>query len=163
MNEVLQKLGENFQGTGVVISEGGAGCFFVSVPKELVRRVCNFLKENSFNYLSSLCGVEQKDCLEVIYHIGSIEKRDIITLKTRVPKENAVVSTVEDIFPSASLFERETYEMLGIKFDGHHDLRRLLLPEDWEGYPLRKDYKYPQEYHGILHDRGGSVDRTLKR
>ncbi len=163
MKEIYQSLLNRFPNQRIEISEDRLFNFIV-VPREIIQDVCKYLKEeHSFNYLSSLCGAEQKESIEIIYHIGTIEKKDIIVLKMRIPKEDAVVPTVENIFPSASLFERETFEMFGVKFDGHHDLRRLLLPDDWEGYPLRKDYKYPAEYHGILHDRGGSVDRTLKK
>lgn len=137
---------------------------FIIVPKEIIDRVCGFLVEElSFNYLCSLSGVDQKEHIEVVYHIGSVSKPEIVVLKVYLPKENPEVPTVENIFPSASLFERETWEMLGVGFSGHHNLKRLLLPEDWVGHPLRKDYKYPTEYHGILHDRGGSIDRTVKK
>jgi NADH-quinone oxidoreductase subunit C len=163
MKEIYQSLVNKFANHKIEFSESPLFNFII-VPSDIIQDVCNYLKnERSFNYLSSLCGAEQKDCLEVIYHIGSIESKKMVVIKTRVPKDNPKVPTVENIFPSASLFERETFEMFGVEFEGHHDLRRLLLPDDWEGYPLRKDYKYPTEYHGILHDRGGSVDRTLKK
>ncbi len=163
MKEIYQSLLNRFPNQGIEISEDKLFSFII-VPREIIQYVCKYLKEeHSLNYLSSLCGAEQKESIEIVYHIGSVEKNDIVVLKTRLHKEDAVVPTVENIFPSASLFERETFDMFGVKFDGHHDLRRLLLPDDWEGFPLRKDYKYPVEYHGILHDRGGSVDRTLKK
>lgn len=163
MKEIYQSLVNRFPNHRIEISEDKLFNFII-VPREIIQDVCKFLKEeHSINYLSSLCGTEQKDSIEIVYHIGTVEKKESIVLKTKIPKQDAVVRTVENLFPSASLFERETFEMLGVKFEGHHDLRRLLLPDDWEGYPLRKDYKYPPEYHGILHDRGGSVDRTLKK
>lgn len=163
MKEIYQSLVNRFVNHKIEISESNLFNFII-VPHEIIHEVCKYLKEeHSLNYLSSLCGTDMKDSIEIVYHIGSIEKREVIALKVKVPKEGAQVPTVENVYPAASLFERETFEMLGVKFEGHHDLRRLLLPEDWEGYPLRKDYKYPSEYHGILHDRGGSVDRTLKK
>ncbi|HEY4716873.1 MAG TPA: NADH-quinone oxidoreductase subunit C [bacterium] len=136
---------------------------WIFLQSEIIRLVCGHLKTVSgFGYLSSLSGVDRADCFEIVYHLTSIGSKKNITLKVRVAKNSPSVESIEPVYPSAGFFEREVFEMLGIKFEGNKDLRRLLLPEDWQGYPLRKDYKYPAEYHGIIHERGGSVDRTKK-
>jgi NADH-quinone oxidoreductase subunit C len=70
-------------------------------------------------------------------------------LKVRLPRENPLVPTVEEIWKSANWMEREIFDLLGVTFDGHSDLRRILMPEDWPGFPLRKDFVEPAEYHGI--------------
>jgi NADH-quinone oxidoreductase subunit C len=77
---------------------------------------------------------------EVVYVLVSLEHRARLRLKVRVPDEAAHVGTVTGIWPAANWLEREVWDMFGIEFDGHPDPRRLLMPEDWEGYPLRKDY-----------------------
>ena len=76
---------------------------------------------------------------EVVYHLLSVSKRLRLRLKVRVPNDG-MVATVQGVYPSAGWLEREVWDMFGIVFDGHNDLRRLLMPEDWEGHPQRKDY-----------------------
>jgi NADH-quinone oxidoreductase subunit C len=77
---------------------------------------------------------------EVVYMLVSIEHRYRLRLKVRLPGADAHVATVSDVWPAANWLEREVWDLFGIQFDGHPDLRRLLMPEDWEGFPLRKDY-----------------------
>ncbi len=74
---------------------------------------------------------------------------NLIALKVRVPRDGGHVATVSDVWPAAEWHEREVYDMFGVTFDNHPDMRRILCPDDWVGYPLRKDYEYPLEYHGI--------------
>ena len=74
------------------------------------------------------------------YHLLSIERRDRLRLKVRVPGSEPVVPSVTPVWPTANWHEREIFDLFGIRFQGHPDLRRILMPEDWEGYPLRKDY-----------------------
>ena len=81
---------------------------------------------------------------------GTMEYNHCIEVRISIPRANAKVPSVEKIWRIADWFERETYDMLGIEFTGHRDLRRILLPEDWEGWPLRKDYQVQETYHGIV-------------
>jgi len=91
----------------------------------------------------------QPGCLEVVYHLYSYPHRHYAILKARTPRDNAELPSVEGVWKAANWMEREIYDLLGVSFIGHYDLRRLLMPEDWVGYPLRKDFVEPDEYHGI--------------
>ena len=87
--------------------------------------------------------------LAVIYDLWSFDLNHVFALKAFIPRDNPHIATVSDLWSIADWHEREAFDMFGIIFDGHPDLRRILCPDDWEGYPLRKDYVFPREYHGI--------------
>jgi NADH-quinone oxidoreductase subunit C len=107
--------------------------------------------ELAFDSLSNETGVDYKaeGWIEVVYHLYSYPHRHSAVLKVRTPRDAAEVPTVEHVWKAANWLEREIYDLLGVDFGGHTDLRRLLLPEDWVGHPLRKDFVEPDEYHGI--------------
>jgi NADH-quinone oxidoreductase subunit C len=118
----------------------------VYVERERIVEVCDYLRqdeETSFNYLSDLTCVhypERVDApFEVVYNLFSISTNERVRLKVRTD-ENTGVESVTGVWPSANWLEREVYDLFGVPFAGHPDLRRLLLPPDWEGHPLRKDY-----------------------
>lgn len=94
-----------------------------------------------FNMLRNLSAVDFIEYFEVVYHLYSLPLRHAITIKTRCPSEDPEVRSVTGIFPSANFQEREIYDLLGIKFAGHPDLRRILMPDEFTGHPLRKSYK----------------------
>ncbi|MBI5906003.1 MAG: NADH-quinone oxidoreductase subunit C [Deltaproteobacteria bacterium] len=132
-------------------SEGFSPAFVVVAPAA-VRDVARFLADDpalSFDSLMSLSGVDYKDRLAVAYHLHSLAHRHAVGLKAFLPTESPELPTVDDVWPAANFHEREAFDLFGIVFTGSKDLRRILLPEDWEGHPLRKDYKYPDFYHGI--------------
>lgn len=119
----------------------------VVVPAELLKDVARFVRDDErlqLNFLSSLSGVDyQDDGLQVVYHLISIpagRPQLIIKVNAEGGRDDAHVPSVVDIWPTADWHEREAWDLLGIRFDGHPDLRRILLREDWEGHPLRKDY-----------------------
>lgn len=118
----------------------------VTLPADALNRVCLALKNNpetAFDYLFCLTGVDKSDCFEVVYHLDSTIHRHIIVLKARTAdRENPVLDTVGDIWPTASAHEREVYDLLGVRFNKHPDMRRLFLEDGW-GFPLRKDYVDP--------------------
>ena len=95
------------------------------------------------------------DAIAVVYLLFSYQLRHKLTLKVHAPRAQCVVGTVSAIWPAALYFEREVWDLLGVHFQGHPSLRRIMTPEDWEGHPLRKDYEYPQGYHGVPHLREG--------
>jgi len=96
----------------------------------------------SFDYLFCLSGVDWPEYMEVVYHLESTKHGHCMVLKSRTDgREDPRLDTVCDIWPTADAHEREAFDMFGIRFNNHPDLRRLLLTDDWEGYPMRKDYK----------------------
>ncbi len=103
-----------------------------------------------FDFLMCLSGVDYADGnLGVVYHLYSMMHNHKVTLKVKVPKDNPKVQTVEKVWRTADWHEREAYDLIGVVFEGHRDLRRILCPYDWEGHPLQKDYKQPEFYQGI--------------
>lgn len=103
-----------------------------------------------FDYLMCLSGVDWgKGILGVVYHLFSMTKRHKIVVRVDLPVADPVVASVADLWPTADWHEREAYDMLGIRFTNHPDLRRILLPEDYPGHPLRKDFKVPEFYQGM--------------
>lgn len=126
----------------------------IQVQPEAIADVCAFLKQDpdlAFDCLSNETGVDYKaeGYIQVVYHLFSYKHRHYAILKVNAPRDNPVVPTVENVWKAANWQEREIYDLLGIVFTGHCDLRRLLMPEDWIGHPLRKDFVEPEEYHGI--------------
>ena len=104
-----------------------------------------------FDSLQCQMGIDVgNDNLESRYNLHSMKHDHYIEIRIAVPRSNPAIPSVEKIWRIADWFERETYDMLGIEFTGHRDLRRILLPEDWEGWPLRKDYQEQETYHGIV-------------
>lgn len=116
----------------------------VTLPGETLHEVAVQLKNNpetAFDYLFCQSGIDWPDHLEVVYHLESTQHNHIIVARTKTEgRETAEVDTVCDIWPTAEFHEREIYDLYGVVFRNHPDLRRLLLTDDWEGYPLRKDY-----------------------
>lgn len=114
-------------------------------PPHLLR-TCEFLRDEpglKFSFLADVTALDlypQEPRFEVVYHLLSIETAERLGLKVRVSGENPHIVSAVPVWPSANAFEREVFDLFGIVFDGHPFLRRMLLPEDWEGYPLRKDY-----------------------
>ncbi len=119
------------------------------------KEICTFVKENEqlkFDSLMSLSGVDEgknNENLSVYYHLYSMGNRNKLTLKALTPKENPEVKSVSEVWKCADWHEREAYDLVGIKFLEHKDLRRILLPDDWEGHPLQKNYKIPEFYNDM--------------
>lgn len=127
---------------------------WVAVAPEAIVEVSRFLHDEPdlfFDSLSNLSGVDLKNdnLLQVVYHLYSYKHRHRLVLKVSVARDTAVMPSVEWVWKAANWLEREAYDLVGIEFTGHSDLRRLLMPEDWIGHPLRKDFVEPEEYHGI--------------
>jgi len=105
-----------------------------------------------FDQLSCVTGIDngpEANTMEVIYHLYSIPFNVSLALKVMLPRENPEVESLCSIWKSANWLERETYDMFGILFTNHPDMRRILMPADWEGYPLRKDYKEMDTYRDV--------------
>jgi len=132
--------------------EPEAGDGWIEVQPDSLRPVAEFLRQDpalAFDYLRLVTGVDRVDWMEAVYHLHSYAHDHQAILKVKLDRADPAVASLADLWPAADWHERETFDLLGIRFDGHPNLRRILLPEDWQGHPLRKDYKQPDEYHGI--------------
>jgi NADH-quinone oxidoreductase subunit C len=151
-SEIHQRLKDKF-GDQILEFEGEIVEPTVKVAGPAIARVCLFLRDDpdlKMDSLMCLSGVDDPSGdLVVAYHVYSMAHRHRIALKVFLPRENPVASTVEEVWKVANWHEREAYDMVGIVFEGHSDLRRILCPDDWEGFPLRKDYKVQEYYRGM--------------
>ena len=132
-----------------------AGDPIIQIAPVAIADVCQYLAETdtlAFDSLMCLSGVDlgaKEEGLSVVYHLYAMQHRHSVVLKASMPKTDAHLPSVSHIWKTADWHEREAYDLYGIIFEGHTDLRRILLPDDWEGYPLRKDYKEPDFYRGM--------------
>lgn len=141
---------------------------YIEVKSEAIDAICSYVRNNEqmrYDYLICLSGVDDangtkgKDeegnltlsggTLSIYYHICRLSDDSKFVIKTSVQRDNPQIKTVSNIWRGADWHEREAYDMYGIIFENHPDLRRILMPYDWEGYPLRKDYKNPEFYQGM--------------
>jgi len=161
-NEMLQILKGKFGEAEVVATTDRAGDPFIHVPAAKIAELLTFCRDDGFfamDCLSNLTGVDAPpDSLEVVYHLFSYSKKHSLTLKVKVPLATPNVPTVEMVYPTANWQEREAFDLLGVVFEGHSDLRRIMLPDDWVGHPLRKEYKEEAEYRGMLTTRPSAFD-----
>jgi NADH-quinone oxidoreductase subunit C len=111
------------------------------VPRSQLHGAAANLRSLGFERFGMVTAVDFGDDFELVYRLQSTRFGVGLFLKTEVPRDEAVIETITDLWPAADWQEREVYDMFGIEFRGHPDLRRILLPEEWEGYPLRKDYR----------------------
>ena len=167
IDRLKQKFGAKITGTKLDAIDP-----WIEVAPESLVEVCEFLRDDAdtkFNLLNCISGVDYfepdpkkaskvdwKPHVEVVYHISSIAKKHSLVIKVLVPRwkddvagELPEVPSVSHVWSTANWHEREVYDLSGVNFTGHPDLRRILCPEDWVGHPLRKDYEMPLEYHGI--------------
>jgi len=156
-NLMSTKLKEKFPESILEIAEF-RGELTIVVKKEDMVTLCTFLRDDpdlSFNFLSDLCGVDylgRKPRFDVVYHLYSLDKNHRLRLKVKV-EEGESVPSVTCVWNTANWHEREVFDLLGIEFDGHPDLRRIVLPEDWDGHPLRKDFPLTREEVMFSHNK----------
>ena len=118
----------------------------IYVDRSDIREACALLRDDAacpFNFLSDVTCVDwypSEPRFEVVYHLLSIPKKERVRLKVRLNSSSPTVDSITSVWPGANYFEREIFDLFGVRFAGHPYLRRLLMPEDWEGHPLRKDY-----------------------
>lgn len=135
------------------------------VPAADLVAVCRLCRDDPGLAFDSLCDLTgwdllrypgaDSDAIVVAYYLHSLRHRHHLTLKALAPRAACELPSVGGVWPAALYFEREVYDLLGVRFAGHPRLERILLPPDWEGHPLRKDYAYPEQYHGVAHAREG--------
>jgi|SRR5579872_1436726 len=116
------------------------------IDRPYIREACVILRdfeENPFDFLSDVTCVDwypAEPRFEVVYHLLSIPQKDRVRLKVKLSGDDPSIESVTSVWPAANFFEREVFDLFGVRFQGHPYLRRILMPEDWEGHPLRKDY-----------------------
>ena len=125
----------------------------VRVAPEAWVEAHRFLRDDErtrFEILHDVTAVDWVEHFDVVSHLTSLTRKHVVCLKTRTKsREEATCASLTPVWAAADWHERETWDLLGVRFEGHPDLRRILLPEDWQGHPLRKDEGNPLEYHGI--------------
>ncbi len=118
----------------------------IYVQRGAIREACAVLKnsaEAQINFLSDLTCVDlypSEPRFEVVYHLLSMKRKERVRLKAQLPGSDPSLESISSLWPAANFFEREVFDLFGVRFQGHPYLRRILIPEDWEGHPLRKDY-----------------------
>lgn len=170
--EVHRLLLDTFGESKILALNSDARDPWIEIAPAAILEVARFLHDDSrlrFDHLNDLTAVDyfepdpkkqakfgHEPHLEVVYHLSSYEHRHAIVLKVKLPRwrndvpgELPQIDSVSSVWAIADWHEREAFDLLGVEFVGHPDLRRILCPEDWVGHPLRKDYEFPLEYHGI--------------
>jgi len=148
---IKEKLAARLGDANVELLEG-PGDPAIRVAPERIRDAVACLRDDAdlrFDCLLLVSGVDYEDHIDVVYHLRSYPNAADLAVKVSVPRENPSLPSLCDLHAAANWHERETFDLLGVRFEGHPNLRRILLPEDWEGHPLRKDYEPPEEYHGV--------------
>jgi NADH-quinone oxidoreductase subunit C len=170
ITEIHQKLVDRFGSSVIRALQTQARDSWIEVAPEQIAAVAHYLRDDpalAFDALNNLCGVDYLETdpkkknpaeprVEVVYHLYSYTHKHRLTVKACLPRwkdgktgDLPEIDTVSDVWAIADWHEREAYDLVGIRFRGHPHLKRILCPEDWVGHPLRKDYEFPLEYHGV--------------
>lgn len=145
VKEIAEAVQKKF-GTEILSVEVFRGETTIFINPESLESVCKFLRDDAatkFDLLAALTATDfwpDEPRFHLVYELISLKDNLILGLRVPVPGDSPTVSTLEKIYPNANWHEREVYDLFGITFEGHSDLRRILMPHDWEGHPLRKDY-----------------------
>ncbi|MGV3606840.1 MAG: NADH-quinone oxidoreductase subunit C [Planctomycetaceae bacterium] len=167
LDRLTKKFGSKISGSNLQAIDP-----WIEVTPDGLVEVCRFLKDDAelkLDYLNCITGIDYLEVdpkkaakadfqphTEVVYHLSSIVKKHSLVVKVKLPRwkddvpgQIPELPSVNQIWRTADWHEREVYDLSGVWFTGHPNMRRILCPEDWEGYPLRKDYQMPLDYHGI--------------
>lgn len=141
---------------------------FVFVKADALVDVCRYLKSTAgldFDYCQDITAIDwpSRNVIEVVYHLFSMKQRHTLVIKVELDRTTPSIATVESVWKAATWLEREVFDLFGVKFLGHSDLRRILLPDDWVGYPLRKDYTEAGGYHGVDNVRPDPLVQLTQR
>lgn len=159
MDKLLNELQTRFDVQDIQRVEGSKQDTIV-VSKEKLVDICLFLRDHQdyyYDFLSNITALDYhpENRFAVVYNLASLPYQSQLTIRVELPMENRNVDnlpelpSVSSVWRTADWHEREAFDLMGVFFTGHPDLRRILLPDDWEGFPLRKDYEDPESYHGI--------------
>jgi NADH-quinone oxidoreductase subunit C len=140
----LDKLKSSFKGDLEVLNSEQGPLVIRIKNKKLIKKLAWQIKEE-FDILYSLAVVDYSPDFELNYIFSNYRNADILIVKVNITEKDFKIDSITDVFSSANWEEREAYDLFGIQFNGHPDLRRILLPEDWPGHPLRKDFKVDDE------------------
>jgi NADH-quinone oxidoreductase subunit C len=164
--EIHERLEKHFPGR-IQSFKGDVLEPYCIVDPSAIVDISRFLRDEpglDFAVLSDLTALDwpKEEKIQVVYHLYSYPHKHQFVLKVELPRDNPTVRTVEGVWKVANWFEREVFDLFGVIFDGHSDLRRIMLPEDWVGHPLRKDYVEQEEYDGISTERAPLVEKLLR-
>ncbi len=152
IQEIYDLLKIHFNDDIKEITDISNGDSFITVNPANIFDILQFCRDYEtldFDYLTLISGMDSGENLGVVYHLYSMKFKHSIVIKAFVPKESPNIQSVVYLWRAADWHEREAFDLIGVVFDGHPNLIRILCPYDWEGHPLRKDYVTPQEYHGM--------------
>src|SRR5690606_34646559 len=155
-NEVAAFINAKVSGANATVNTPENGDASITVDASKILEVCQALKtgEHEFNVLQAISAVDYKENLELVYVLASFSKNTELLLKVKLPRGTndnlPQINSVTSVWSAANWQEREAFDMMGVKFLGHPDHRRILTPDDWEGHPLRKDYVVQEKYHDML-------------
>jgi NADH-quinone oxidoreductase subunit C len=152
-NEIHERLKARFGEAVGPLSEPKVDPF-ATVKADAILEICGWLKSEpgvELDFCEDLTALDwpRREVVEVVYHLFSFKHRHALILKVELPRARPVVASVEGVWKAAHWLEREVYDLFGVTFTGHPDLRRVMLPDDWVGHPLRKDYQEAGGFHGI--------------
>lgn len=152
VEEIVARLKSEFPDVDLewAVAEKGDSALFV--PADKIDAVAAFLKKDAacaMDFLMNLSAFDAQEYIDVTYHLYSYGHRHKINLKVKAVRSGGVVNTLCGVYGTANFQEREVFDHFGVSFKGHPDMRRILLPDDWVGFPLLKDYQEQEEYNGI--------------
>lgn len=144
MSEIIEKAIRDAFPEAVLDSSDLHGVLNIKLEPGALVGVCEVLGgQMGFDYLADVTAIDWKDRIEVVYQLTALASNARVALRVDLNAKKPLVDSVTSIWNGANYQEREVYDLMGVVFKGHPDLRRILLPEDWDGYPLRKDYVIP--------------------
>lgn len=163
LEQISEKLKNRFLDAvlGLTSPENGVpGEAWIDVKSSSIGEITKFLKEDPellFDYLACQTAIDEGEKITIVYILFSYPLGHKAIIKAQIPADRPEIQTVEDCWGAANWFEREIFDLFGVLFKGHSNLRRIMLPHDWVGHPLRKNYKEPVEYRRISHKRDSSI------
>ena len=141
--EMIEKLQSEFGDAILEIEEPKEHRIEALIQEDKILEVANFIKHDMGFTIPNMCtGIDYKDKMEVVWHVGTPDHPTLLVLKIETDRDECVVESLTPVWQGMDWHERETYDLLGVNFQNHPDLRRILMPENWEGHPLREDYVY---------------------
>jgi NADH-quinone oxidoreductase subunit C len=143
MSELTEKAIRDSLPDAVIETTNVFGILNIKIAAASLVGVCEMLHSQGFDYLADVTAIDWQDRIEVVYQLTALERNEKLALRVDLDRQKPEVDSVTSIWKGANFQEREVFDLMGVIFTGHPDLRRILTPEDWEGYPLRKDYVIP--------------------